>query len=196
MDSGTDSMAFLHARGLDVQPKELAAEVRAAVEAIQALYYAPPGEEGLMAEEVSAARSGGLEDQPRTGNPDPLLQGVVALAGLIRTGLTTLQAARRLGVSDARIRQRLHDRTLLAVREGRSWKLPLFQFSEQGELPGWGDICPRLPGAVSPVAVERWLALPHPDLVAGEDELRMSPRAWLLEGRPAQVVAALASELA
>lgn len=196
MTPATQTMAFLHARGLDVEPEGLTSAVRAAIEQYAALYYAVPGQEGLTAEEVEAARCGGLDPEPAASGDDPLLQGVVAYASLIQTGLTTRQAADRLGVSDARIRQRRLERTLFAVREGKSWKLPLFQFAERGELPGWRVVCPALPAAASPVAVERWLALPHPDLVAGEDEAAMRPRDWLLQCRPPETVAALAGELA
>ena len=193
----SQTMAFLHGRGLDVEPRGLAAALRVAIAQIEALYRAQPGQEGLTAEEVEAARSGGLDPQPARGaRADPLVQGVVAYASLIHTGLTTRQTAARLGVSDARVRQRLQARTLLAVREGLSWKLPVFQFTTRGELPGWGKVCPSLPSAASPVAVERWLRLPHPDLVTGENETPISPRGWLLEGRPPEAVAALAGELA
>jgi hypothetical protein len=197
MTCSPETRAFLHAHGLAVEPKELAAGLQVALEAIQALYYPPAGQEGLTAEEVEVARSGGLEPQPiEGGGPDPLLSGVVAFAGLITSGLTTLQAAARLGVSDARIRQRLHGRTLLGIQARHVWKLPVFQFTEQGELPGWTEVCPYLPWTVSPVAVERWLVLAHPDLVTGADEAPVSPRQWLLSGRPPQDVAALAAELA
>jgi hypothetical protein len=190
-------MAFLHARGLDVEPKGLAAALQVAIAQIEALYRVKPGQEGLTVEEVEAARSGGLDPQPaRSARADPLVQGVVAYASLVLTGLTTRQAAARLGVSDARVRQRLQARTLLAVREGLSWKLPVFQFTKRGELPGWSEVCPSLPPGASPVAVERWLGLPHPDLVTGENETPISPRGWLLEGRPPGAVAALAGELA
>lgn len=193
----SQTMAFLHARGLNVEPKGLATALRAAVAETQALYRARPGQEGLTAEEVEAARSGGLDPRPARGSrADPLVQGVAAYASLIHTALTARQAAARLGVSDARVRQRLQARTLLAVREGRSWKLPVFQFTKRGELPGWGEVCPSLPPAASPLAVERWLRLSHSDLVTGDDETPMSPRAWLLEGRPPEAVAALAGELA
>ncbi len=189
------TLAFLHARGLEIEPKALSAALRAAVAAIEAAYYPERGQEGLTSEEMRIARAGGLSTADRTGAADPLVQSVVAYAGLLDTGLTTTQAAKRLGVSDARIRQRLAERTLLAVREGRVWKLPLFQFTRKGELPGWGEVCPRLPPAASPVALDRWLSLPHPDLVVGADERPTSPREWLAAGRPAQTVAQLAAEL-
>jgi excisionase family DNA binding protein len=188
------TLAFLHARGLEIEPKALSAALRAAVAAIEAAYYPEPGQEGLTRDELRIAKAGGLTTGEQ-GDADPLVESVVAYAGLLDTGLTTAQAAKRLGVTDARVRQRLAERSLLAVREGRAWKLPLFQFTRKGEVPGWADVCAKLPPAVSPVALERWLALPHPDLAVGDDERPTSPRDWLLAGRPAPVVAALASEL-
>ena len=193
--SNLETMAFLHSHGLEVEPTGLLAELRAALEATPVRYYGGDDEEGLTAEEVEVARSGGLDDRALTGAADPLLQGVVAYARLIHTGLTTGQAAQRLGVTDARIRQRLSDHTLFAVRAGKSWHLPAFQFTRNRELPGWGEVCPRLPRSASPVALERWLLAPHPDLVLGEDETPTSPRDWLLAGRPPQSVAAVAGEL-
>lgn len=196
MNAKVETMAYLHARGLDVRPLQLAAGLKAALARLQARYYPNPGDEGLTAEEVAAAQSGGLDSRPpAAGGEDPLVAAVMAYAGLVTSGLTTLQAAKRLGVSDARIRQRLKDRSLLGLRAGRSWRLPVFQFTPQGELPGWGEVCARLPESISPVAVERWLTLPHADLGIGEEETPASPRQWLLDGRSAKRVADLVEEL-
>jgi hypothetical protein len=71
----------------------------------------------------------------------------------------------------------------------------VFQFAGKDELPGWGEVAEALPRDISPVAVESWLLLPNSNLVTGEDETPTSPRAWLLEGRHPQPVAALAAEL-
>jgi len=189
-------MAFLHARGLAVDPEALTPAIRAAFERYEALYHAAPGHEGLTEVEAAIARAGGLETGPVPSGKDPFLLGIAAYANLTATGLTTRQAAGQLGVSDARIRQRILDGTLLAVREGRAWKLPLFQFADGRELPGWATICSALPDEVSPVALESWLVLPHSDLGVGREETPISPRDWLLEGRPPEAVAALAEELA
>jgi excisionase family DNA binding protein len=196
MSAGIETLAFLHAHGLDVEPEGLLSALRSAVEAIEARYPAEPGREGLTEAEAAVARSGGLEPQPARGAADPLVQGVVALAGMIHTGLTTREAANRLDVSDARIRQRVNEHSLLAIRDGRTWRVPLFQLEGGGELPGWAQVCRALPMAASPVAVERWLSLPHPDLVTGEEVEPVSPRGWLIAGRPPDAVAALAGELA
>jgi hypothetical protein len=196
MNSNVEAMAFLHAHGLDVDPRGLTAQLRGVIETLQALYFPQPGQEGLTVAEQEVLRSGGLDPTPRAhGAADPLLLGALTHAALVETGLTTLQAAKMLRVTDARIRQRLQERTLMAIRAGRSWKLPPFQFADGAELPGWGEVCQKLPLEISPVAVERWLMLPNCDLVLGDDEAPSSPRAWLLEGRPAKAVALLAEAL-
>jgi hypothetical protein len=190
----TTTLAFLHAHGLNVEPKGLSAALRAALASLEARYFPATGEEGLTAGEIAVARSGGFAAKHATSaGEDPLLQGVAAYAGLLSTGLTTAAAAKRLKVSDARIRQRLAERTLLAVRQGRAWKLPVFQFTRKGELPGWGAVCAQLAADVSPVAVDRWISLPNPDLRVGADETAVSPHAWLVAGRPPEAVAALAA---
>jgi len=197
MNADVETMAFLHAHGLEVEPKGLTGQLQAAIEHFRALYYPGPGQEGLPAAELEVLRSGGLDPAPRgLGERDPLLDGVLTFAAMVESGLTTLQVAGMLGVSDARIRQRIVDRTLFAIKAGRSWKLPLFQFAGGVELPGWGAVAQSLPRDISPVAVARWLSLPNPDLGTGETETPLSPRAWLQEGRPATAVAALAAELA
>lgn len=195
MSGPIETLAFLHAHGLMVEPKDLAEALRSAVEALPRAYVVP-GREGLTAEEVDVARTGGLDPglRPR-GSADPLAESVVRHAKLIDTGFTTREAAAHLGVSDARIRQRIDEGTLFALRHGRSWRLPAFQFVPGGELPGWADVCRMLPPDISPVALARWLTLPHSDLGVGDDELPVAPLDWLMGGRPPGRVASLADEL-
>lgn len=180
------TFAFLHAHGLEVRPQGLDEAVVAALDAM-AVVYAPSTSEALTVAECEVAAYGGLDPTP--GGEDPLVEGVASYAALLRSGLTTAAAAARLGVSDARVRQRLADRSLFAVRQGPAWRLPLFQFGPDGELPGWGLVCAALPEGLSPVALERWLRTRHPDL--GE-----APREALLAGRDPRLVAAAAAELA
>ena len=104
------------------------------------------------------------------------------------------ELARRLGVDQSRVRQRIARHTLIAIK-GAGWRLPLFQLDDAGQhlIPGLAAVGPRLAG-VHPVTVSRWFTLPHSDLV-DEEDTQVSPRAWLLSGgNPAQV-AALADEL-
>lgn len=196
MRTALATKAFLHARGVEVEPDSLTASVRAALDALDVRYRAGAGAEGMSDAEISVVREGGLDPYAGYAKSDPLVDGVVAYVCLVEGGLTTQAAAERLGVSDARIRQRLMERTLLAIRVGRSWLLPAFQFTANGELPGWGEVCRQLPAAVSPVAVERWLSLVSSDLVVGAAEAPVSPRVWLEAGRPAAAVTELLHDLA
>ena len=95
----------------------------------------------------------------------------------------------------AGVRQRIARHTLIAVKDGAAWRLPLFQLDDTGQqlVPGLATVAPRLAN-VHPVAVARWFTLPHPDLV-DEDGQSISPRAWLLGGGDPAEVATLADEL-
>ena len=196
MNANVETMAFLHAHGLNVEPKGLPGALSDVIKHLQSLYYPNSGQEGLTAAEIETYRSGGLDPTPRElGMNDPLLRGVMTYAGLVETGLTAVEAAKMLGVTDARIRQRLNERTLFAVKSGGSWRLPMFQFAEGRELPGWSEVAQRLPQGISPVTVASWLMLPNVDLSVGDDETPTSPRNWLLEGRSPIAVAQLAEAL-
>jgi hypothetical protein len=190
------SVAYLHSRGLAVQPQALEGALRSALDSLPPFQYTLPGEEGLSDGEAQVLREGGLRPEPARGRPsDPIGEAVVDHARLLATGLDTAAAGERLGVSDARVRQRIEEGSLLALRHGRSWRLPEFQFTRKGELPGWAEVCRRLPADVSPVALERWLLVEHPDLGVGDAEEPLSPLRWLGEGRPAGRVAELAEDL-
>lgn len=190
-NNALEARAFLHARGLDVEPTALNAALRAALAAIEPAYHARPGHEGLTEAELEAVQAGGLDSTPQW-NVDPLSQGIVASARIIKTALPTSKAAAILGVSDARVRQRLREGSLWAVRFGRSWRLPSFQFVADRELPGWNEVCRQIPRDASPVAVERWMTTPHPDLRT-RDGASVSPSSWLVDGRSPQQVAELAA---
>jgi excisionase family DNA binding protein len=194
MTSISETLAFLHAHGLDIEPEELSDVLRSAVGTLEPGFYGAPGAEGLTAGEVEVARRGGLVPEAVDG-PDPMVRAVVHHAGLLKTGLTTATAAARLGVTDARIRQRIEERSLFAMRSGHRWRLPDFQFVGNLEVPGWSIVCRRLPNEVSPVALDRWLRLPHPDLVADGADDGLAPLQWLHQGRLPDRVAELASSL-
>lgn len=117
-----------------------------------------------------------------------------ALAGarLLADALTVGEAARRLGVSDSRIRQRLAARTLLGVEGTAGWRLPSFQFEDGGPLRGLDTVLPAFPADVHPHTVQRLLATPHADLeLEGQ---AVSPREWLRTGGSADTVADLVAQ--
>jgi excisionase family DNA binding protein len=113
----------------------------------------------------------------------------VAMTRLLANALTVPQAAEHLGVADSRIRQRLNDRSLYGVKVGRAWRLPRFQFTEDGEVPNIGSVLEALPEQLHPLTVHGWVTGPKPDLWLDRPT---SPRRWLLAGGDPGPVAELA----
>jgi excisionase family DNA binding protein len=124
---------------------------------------------------------------------DPAVRTAVRSAELTATALSVQEAASLLGVDESRIRQRLSEGSLYGIKVGRSWRLPRFQFTSSGLIPGIDVVLRRLPPNLHPVAVWRWLTTASPDLVL-DDEAR-SPTDWLLTGGDPEAVASLGSEL-
>lgn len=173
--------------------------IEAALE-LQASERSPAGSSPPLAEaEKAALRAGGMDLRPRgPGEPDPILEGATQYARLINGSLTVREAAARLGgVNESRVRQRLlaDPPTLYAVKVGRAWRLPRFQFLRRGALPGLGAVLGALSPDLDAVEVERWFTTPNPDLAAGADEQPVSPADWLRIGRSPQRAAELAREL-
>jgi hypothetical protein len=140
-----------------------------------------------------------LEDAglPEAGEgPGALERSQVAYQILVQTSLPLDRAAKALGVTTARLRQRLAARTLLGLKDGRSWRLPRFQFvGTKRLLPGIDTVVPQIRPDAHPLAVQAWFQSPHQDLVLGAGEEPVSPIQWLTSGNPPSVVAGLASEI-
>lgn len=151
----------------------------------------------LSAAEAAVLDEAGLAEGP-ADLPSALERSRIELELLVRGSLTIEDAARALGVSTSRIRQRLSPsrRTLYGIKDGRSWRIPKFQFESRGKLVrGIGAVMPHVRRDADPVAVRDWFTTPHQDLVMGDDDERVTPRAWLSSGRPVEIVAELAEEI-
>ncbi len=189
------AFAFLHAHGVEVAPADLDAAVADALRAHRAVLY-PRGGAGLTADELSFLREGGVDPDGEIRGLDPVVRGVAEHAAILKSALTTAEVAAALGVTEARVRQRLQKRTLFGIETRHGWRIPSFQLSEEGELPGWSEVAPRLPAGLSAVELLGWLTLPNADLVVGEEETPVSPLDWLRAGRSPKVAAAVAAGLA
>jgi len=132
---------------------------------------------------------------PDLGARSPLVQTAADYAALLATALSVPELARRLGVDQSRVRQRIARHTLFAVKDGATWRLPLYQLDDMGQqlIPGLTAVAPQL-ADVHPVVAARWFTLPHPDL-ADDDGRPVAPRLWLLGGGDSAEVAVLADEL-
>lgn len=102
------------------------------------------------------------------------------ISGLVANALSTDEAAARLGVTPRRVRQRLSNRTLISVKVAKTHKLPAFQFTDAGELPGWDRVAPVFPVTAHPTAIAWCMQTPHPDLTVGGRPI--SPTDWLVDG--------------
>lgn len=193
------TVAFLYAHGITVAPEALDELVKEAVARLQRTLYRPDPRADLPASEAEILRKGGFMLEPANlGAEDPLAQTVAEYAALLKSSLSTAEAARRLGVDPSRIRQRLTSSpsSLYGIRAGSGWVLPELQFDGNELVPGIGEVVARLDPELHPVSVFRWFTTPNPDLVAENlGGQTLSPREWLRSGLPVQAVVDLAAAL-
>lgn len=160
---------------------------------------AKDAERGLSAAEAALLDAGGLALGTTGEQREAFERTAQTYAAIVAASLSVEHAARLLGVTGGRIRQRLLQRTLYGIKSGerRNWQLPSFQFYHGQEVPGLDVVLPHLPADLHPVEVYAWFTRPHSDLVPDgrSDEEVLSPRDWLIAGYPASNVAALAAEL-
>ncbi|MGH3666492.1 MAG: helix-turn-helix domain-containing protein, partial [Egibacteraceae bacterium] len=85
--------------------------------------------------------------------------------GVAADALSREDVAELLGVSSQAVSNRIRAGQLVAIRAGRRWLLPVWQFdpgSTDPVLPGVTDLLAGWPG--SPVALSRWATTPSRDL--------------------------------
>ncbi len=99
----------------------------------------------------------------------------IRMQNLVHDSLSVPDAAQRLGVTTARIRQRLTHGTLWAFTSGRHRLLPQAQFTASGTVPHLDQILQLLPKDLHPLTVQALLTEPQSSLV--------------VEGRPVSIVA-------
>jgi len=150
----------------------------------------------LSAAETEALRSvGALKDEAsvRPEN-DPLIKSHAQYMALLEDSLSAADAAKLLRVDVSRVRQRLRERSLFGIEYDGSWRLPRFQFERRLVIPGLAQVLKSLPPDLFPLDVVDWFVLPDPDLQLESDAAPLSPREWLLSGRPVEAVITLARD--
>ena len=190
-------LQVLESHGVRASEEEVARAMDAAlVESGFRLPYPDPRKQ-LKRGQVELLARGGFElDRLEFGLEDPIARAAFEYAVLRATALSTQKAAKRLGVNDSRVRQRLSQRALYGIKAGDEWRLPAFQFARKGLVPGIQRVLPRLPKSLNPVAVYRWFHTPNPDLEEKEGQGRaLTPLQWLQSGNDPDVVAELAAGL-
>lgn len=131
----------------------------------------------------------GIDARPMSGaeflGSAPVVDGLKLRARVLFEAVPLAEAARRLGVTDGRLRQRISDKSLMGIRRphGRKgWLIPAFQLTETGEVPHVGDILRNLRRPYSADSLDAFFSNPSASL-GGQ-----TPRAWLLGGGPPQAV--------
>lgn len=149
---------------------------------------------GLSTSERNALLSVGVNpDQEVSGRA--VLDAAAHFAVILETALPIVVAARKLGVNPARLKQRIRERTLIAVKvSAREWLLPGFQFTTSGELPGLRSVVRTSRPGTSIIAVVSFFTSPQADLENDEGAL-MTPVAWLTSGRDPNAVLSVAAAI-
>jgi hypothetical protein len=151
----------------------------------------------LSAAEAAALRSVGAFKDESSVPPesDPLIRSHAQYMALLEESLSATEAAKLLHVDVSRIRQRLRERSLFGIEHEGAWRLPRFQFERRMVIPGLGQVLKTLPADLFPLDVVDWFVLPDPDLQLDSDAEPLSPREWLVSGRPVGAVVTLARDL-
>ncbi|HEY6689357.1 MAG TPA: hypothetical protein VI094_24480 [Propionibacteriaceae bacterium] len=85
-----------------------------------------------------------------------------ALDAALRGALTRDQAAERIGVTPQAVSERLKGGKVTALRRGREWRFPGWQFADDGTLPELPKLIAAWPS--TPLALSAWATTPSADL--------------------------------
>ena len=175
-------------------PEALNAALRRAIENMHRTLYAPSRDE-LTSSELALLERAGVEVEESPEHSDPMMAYVTEFGAILATSLSPAQAGERLGgVTAVRVRQMIGERSLHALRlEGR-WRIPVFQFGDEGLVPHIGVVNATLPPTLDPVSVLRWYTRPDPELEAPGGEV-LSPLDWLRAGMDPAPLVTLARDL-
>jgi hypothetical protein len=178
--------------GLRVDPDEFLTLVE---DAARKLSPADPDPaDYFSAEQRQALTDVGLDLAPRKRKEvDHRARAVAAQAVLRDSALTVHDAAETVGVDPSRIRHRLGAGQLVGWKDRGGWRLPAWQFTKAGVLPGLEVVLESVPDDQPPLVVAAFMATPQPDLLL--DGAPTTPRAWLLATGDPEPVAKLVSTL-
>jgi excisionase family DNA binding protein len=149
----------------------------------------------FSAHERSVLRAANVDLSGPPPSASPAATTASAYARMLGEALTVDECARRLGVTSGRVRQRVNERTVHAVRSRArgEWRLPRWQFDDHGVVSGLEAVLPGLAESLHPLAVEHFMTSAVPDLEVNGAIL--SPVQWLQSGGDPQAVVELAAAL-
>lgn len=148
----------------------------------------------LSDEEKRVLQEGGLSLDKEFGpDQDPIVQTQRHIAQLLIESLTVDEAADLMGVSTQIVDKRAKNRELYSLEvEYGLCRFPLFQFDDNGLLPGFREVAPHICQGASLLGISNWFTLDNPDLFIDDDiDQTLSPRDWLRTGRDPKAVISL-----
>jgi hypothetical protein len=154
----------------------------------------PDPREYFTESQAAALADVGLDLTPwRESERDPRARTIALQAVLRDTALTVAGAAERIAVDSSRVRHRLADGRLAGWKDRGGWRLPVWQFTNDGVLPGLEVVLAAVPDDQPPLVVAGFMTTPQQDLLtAGEPT---TPRDWLLAGGDPAPLARLVATL-
>jgi hypothetical protein len=178
--------------GLRVDPDEFLSLVEDAARRLAPPHPDPAGY--FTPDQRDALRDVGMDLSPlRDDEPDSRARAVAEQAVLHDSALTVSEAAHTIGVDTSRIRHRLLARRLMGWKDRGGWRLPAWQFTETGVLPGLEQVLAALPSDQPALVVAAFMTTPQEDLMARARPI--TPCEWLQAGGDPQRVARLAAML-
>ncbi|MGI9301866.1 MAG: helix-turn-helix domain-containing protein [Gammaproteobacteria bacterium] len=184
----TDDLYF-QMFGLTARPPQtLNKALQDAIESMHRTLYAPSSGE-LTSSELALLEQAGADVEEHPDRDDPMMAYATDFGAILATSLSAAQAAKRLGgVTPVRVRQMIREGILYAIRIESRWKIPVFQFEDEGLVPNIGVVNAVLPKTLDAVSVLRWFTTPDPELETSAGDV-LSPLDWLKVGMdPAPVV--------
>jgi excisionase family DNA binding protein len=178
--------------GLRVDPDEFLTLVE---DAARMLSPADPDPaDYFSAEQRETLADVGLDLSPRRATEvDHRAKAVAAQAVLRESAMTVAEVAKVIGVDTSRVRHRLAAGRLSGWKDRGGWRLPAWQFTTAGVLPGLEIVLGSVPDDQPPLVVAAFIATPQPDLLL--DGEPATPRQWLLATGDPNPVAKLISML-
>jgi hypothetical protein len=178
--------------GLRVSPTEFLTHVEDAARRLSPPNTEPAAQ--FSATEREALADVGLDLRPRRENEaDGRARAVAEQAVLHDSALTVGEAAAAIGVDTSRVRHRLADGSLMGWKDRGGWRLPAWQFTERGVLPGLDVVLAAIPSDQPALVVAAFMTTVQEDLLAGTRPV--TPHEWLAAGGDPERVARLAAML-
>jgi len=178
--------------GLRVDPDEFLSLVEDAARRFITPHPDPAGY--FTSDQRDALQDVGLDLSPRRPDEtDGRARAVAEQAVLRDSALTVSEAARTIGVDNSRIRHRLAAGRLMGWKDRGGWRLPRWQFTDRGVLPGIEQVIAALPEDQPALVIAAFMTTPQEDLLARDQPI--TPVEWLASGGDPVRVARLASML-